>query len=93
MGRERKKELGEVFIPKDEPVFPVNVVCDLLNLHYWTLHDILREGIIKQKPRSKKKKLFSYTEVKVLKYVKYLMEDKGVNVKGIKLILEMEEEK
>jgi MerR family transcriptional regulator/heat shock protein HspR len=92
MRKERKQAQFEVTIPSDEPVFPVNVVCELLSLHYWTLHDILREGILEQKVKSKRKKLFSYSDVKRLKYIKYLMEDKGVNVKGVKIILEMEHE-
>ena len=93
MKKERKQLQFEVTIPSNEPVFPVNVVCELLNLHYWTLHDILREGILEQKAKSRRKKLFSYSDVKRLKYIKYLMEDKGVNVKGVKIILEMQHEK
>jgi len=30
--------------------------------------------------------------MKRLKYIKYLIEDKGVNIKGVKIILEMEKE-
>jgi MerR family transcriptional regulator/heat shock protein HspR len=82
----------EIDIPPDEPVFPLNVVCNLLHLHYWTLHDILREGILEPKKKGKNKKLFSYKDIKQLQYVKYLIEDKGVNIKGVKVILEMEGE-
>jgi MerR family transcriptional regulator/heat shock protein HspR len=89
----KEAQLGsEIEIPQDEPVFPLNVVCDLLHLHYWTLHDILKEGILEPKKRAKKKKLFSYKDVKQLKYIKYLIEDRGVNIKGVKVILEMEQE-
>jgi MerR family transcriptional regulator/heat shock protein HspR len=79
----------EIEIPQDEPVFPLNVVCELLHLHYWTLHEILQEGIVAPKKKGKAKKLFSYQDIKRLKYVKYLIEDKGVNIKGVKVILEM----
>lgn len=81
----------DIEIPEDEPVFPLNIACELLRLHYWTLHEILKEGIIKPVGKSKKKKkLLSYKDMKTLKYVKYLIEDKGVNIKGVKVILEME---
>ena len=79
-------------IPEDEPVFPLNIACELLHIHYWTLHDIFKEGIIKTRGKSKKKKLLSYKDMKRLKYIKYLIEDKGVNIKGVKIILEMEKE-
>ncbi|MFA5008891.1 MAG: MerR family transcriptional regulator [Candidatus Omnitrophota bacterium] len=82
----------EIEIPNTEPVFPLNVVCDLLHLHYWTLHEILKEGILEPKRKGKAKKLFSYQDVKQLKYIKYLIEDKGVNIKGVKIILEMRHE-
>lgn len=81
-------------IPLDEPLFPLNVVCHLVHLNYWTLHEIVREGILeegqKEKKKKKGKKLFSYREVKRLKYVQYLLEEKGVNLKGIKVIIELE---
>jgi len=79
----------EIEIPQDEPVFPLNVVCNLVHLHYWTLHEILKERIVEPKKKGKNKKLFSYQDIKQLKYIKYLIEDKGVNIKGVKVILEM----
>jgi MerR family transcriptional regulator/heat shock protein HspR len=97
------QEINEQFglnIEEDEPVFPVNVVCQLAQLNYWTLHEIIKEGIIDQPIKSTKslkakgpakKKLFSCQDVKVLKYVHYLMEEKGVNVQGVKIILQMKQ--
>lgn len=81
----------DIKIPQDEPVFPVSVVCDLLHMQYYLLHEIMKEGIIRERKRQKQKKLFSKEEVKVLRYVQYLIEEKGVNVKGVKVILEMQE--
>ncbi|MCM8831061.1 MAG: MerR family transcriptional regulator [Candidatus Omnitrophica bacterium] len=82
----------EIKIPDDEPLFPLNIACRLLELPYWTVHEILKEGIIQPKTKNKKKKLLSYRDMKILKYAKYLMENKGVNIKGIKVILEIEKE-
>jgi MerR family transcriptional regulator/heat shock protein HspR len=82
----------DVEIEPDDPVYPLNVVCRLLDMHYWTLHDILEEGILKPKKAGKRKKLFSHEDVKRLKYVKYLIEEKGVNIKGIKVIFEIKKE-
>lgn len=88
-----KEDLSEQFdieIPPDKPVFPINVVCELLHMQYYMLHEIMKEGIIGEGKRKKHKKLFSRQDIKLLKYVKYLIEDKGVNVRGVKVILEME---
>ena len=89
------EELNKQFdidISPEEPVFPFNIACELLHLHYWTLHEILREGIIKSRGKSKKKKLLSYKDMKQLKIIKHLIDDEGVNIKGVKIILEMRRE-
>ncbi len=82
----------DIEIDPEEPVYPLNVVCRLLDMHYWTLHEILEEGILKPKKVGKRKKLFSYKDIKLLKYIKYLIEKKGVNIKGIKVIFELKKE-
>ena len=88
----RWQDIEEQFdfeLPVDEPVFPMNVVCDLLHMQYYLLHEIMKEGIIRE--RKQQKKLFSKRDVRKLKYIQYLIEEKGVNVKGVKIILEMQE--
>lgn len=96
-GRKKMKweEIEEQFdfdIPFDEPVFPVNIVCKLLNMQYYMLHEIVKEGILSQKGRKKeKKKLFSVKDIKQLKYIKHLVEEEGVNIKGVKVILRITE--
>ncbi len=86
------EEQFEIEIPRDEPLFPMNIVCDLLHMQYHTLHEIVKEGIIQQKKTKKRKKLFSQREIKRLKYVQYLIEERGVNIKGVKVIVEMNQE-
>jgi MerR family transcriptional regulator/heat shock protein HspR len=91
----RWEELNKQFdvdISPEEPVFPFNIACELLHLHYWTLHEILREGIVKPRGKAKKKKLLSYKDMKKLKIIKHLIDDEGVNIKGVKIILEMRHE-
>ncbi|MBD3264783.1 MAG: MerR family transcriptional regulator [Candidatus Omnitrophica bacterium] len=90
-----EKQFG-LDIPIDEPIFPVSIVCDLLDIQYYMLHEIIKEDILEEKKKrkkargkKKKRKLFSVEEVKKLKYIKYLIEERGVNVKGVKVIFEM----
>ena len=86
------EEQFDVEIPLDEPVFPVSIVCDLLHMQYYMLHEIMKEGLIRASKRKKRKKLFSQRDVKRLKYIQYLIEERGVNVKGVKVIFELKEE-
>ncbi len=81
----------EIQIPPDVPVYPVNVVCELLHMQYYLLHEIMQQGILEERRRRKQKKLFSQQDIRKLKYIKYLIEERGVNVKGVKVILEIQE--
>ena len=82
----------EVEIEEDDPVFPIEVVCKLADLHYWTLRSIIKEGIIEPKKVGKKKMLFSKHDIKKVECVKYLMDEKGINIKGVKMFFEISEE-
>lgn len=84
-------EQFDIDIPPDEPIFALNVVCGLLDMQYWTLHQIIEEGLIELAERKKNKKLFSFQDVRRLKYIQYLMDEKGVNIQGVRVILEIEE--
>jgi len=93
--RDFLKEMEEHFdidIEEDEPIFPIEVVCKLAKLHYWTLRNIIKEGIIKPKKVGKKKVLFSQHDIKKIECVRYLMEEKGVNIKGVRMFFEISEE-
>jgi len=61
-------------------------------MQYYLLHEIMKEGIIRERKKKKHKKLFSKRDIKKLKYIQYLIEERGVNVRGVKVILEMREE-
>ena len=92
MFREFLEEVEDRFsvdIEEDEAVFPVEVVCKLADLQYWTLRSILKEGIVKPKKIGKKKILFSKKDIKKVECVKYLMDERGVNLQGVRVFFEI----
>ena len=84
--------LFDIYISADEPVYVISVVSKLVDLPIWTLRALDKAGIVRPKRIGKKSRLYSLKDVKQLEYVHYLMEDKGVNIHGIKIILEKERE-
>lgn len=82
--------LFDIIISPDEPVYVISVVSKLVELPAWTLRALDKAGIVKPKRIGKKSRLYSLKDVKKLEYIHYLMEDKGVNIRGIKIILELE---
>jgi MerR family transcriptional regulator/heat shock protein HspR len=82
--------LFDIRISPDEPVYVISVVSKLVELPVWTLRSLDKAGIVKPKRIGKKSRLYCLRDLKRLEYIHYLMEDKGVNIRGIKIILEME---
>jgi len=80
----------DVYISPDEPVYVISVVSKLVDLPSWTLRQLDKQGIVRPKRIGKKSRLYSLKDVKRLEYIHYLMEDKHVNIHGIKIILEKE---
>jgi MerR family transcriptional regulator/heat shock protein HspR len=81
----------DIQISPDEPVYIISVVSRLVDLPVWTLRRLELVGVVQPKRVGKKSRLYSLKDIKRLEYVHYLMEEKGVNIHGIKIILEKEE--
>lgn len=82
----------DIHISPDEPVYVISVVSKLVDLPAWTLRQLDKAGVVRAKRIGKKSRLYSLKDIKRLEYVHYLMEDKHINIHGIKMILEMETE-
>jgi MerR family transcriptional regulator/heat shock protein HspR len=74
-------------ISPEEPVYVISVVCKLVNIPIWTLRQLDKAGVVRPKRLGKKNRLYSLKDLKRLEHVHYLMEEKHVNIHGIKIIL------
>ena len=74
----------------DEPVYVISVAAKLAGLPSWTLRVLDKEGIVRPQRTEKDRRLYSDRDVALLARVRYLTEERGVNINGVKLILEME---
>jgi MerR family transcriptional regulator/heat shock protein HspR len=75
--------------PRD-PVYAIGIVSKLLHMPEWTLRTIEKEGLVRPKRMNKKNRVYSMLDIKKLEYIHYLMDEKGVNISGIKIILQIE---
>lgn len=80
----------DINISPDDPVYVISVVSRLVDIPLWTLRQLDKAGLVKPKRIGKKSRLYSLKDVKKLEYIHYLMEDKRVNIHGIRIILEKE---
>jgi len=82
--------LFDIQISPDEPVYVISVVSKLVDFPIWTLRQLDKAGVVTPKRIGKKSRLYSLKDIKKLEYVHYLMEEKHVNISGIRIILEIE---
>jgi DNA-binding transcriptional MerR regulator len=81
----------EFEIDDNDPLFVISVVSELVHIPIWTLRKLDDHGIVKAQRKGKKTRCYTKNQIKKLTYIYYLMENKGVNIKGIKFILELDE--
>jgi MerR family transcriptional regulator, heat shock protein HspR len=80
----------EINIDPEAPLFIISVVSEMVEIPIWTLRKLDEFGIIQPKRIGRKTRCYTQNQIKKLNYVHYLMEEKGVNIKGIKVIFEMD---
>lgn len=78
------KEIGP-----NEPVYVISVAARLVGLHVQTLRLYEKKGLVVPQRTDKKTRLYSLNDLKKLKLIKYLTHEKGLNLAGVKMVLEM----
>ena len=81
----------EMQIDPEEPVFIISVVSELVGLPVWTLRKLDEMGVVIAQRRGKRTRCYSKKQMTQLAYIRFLLEDKKVNISGIKIILELDE--
>ena len=79
----------DVRIDPHAPLFIISVVSEMVQLPIWTLRKLDAMGVVRPKRMGKKTRCYSQAQIKQLSYVQYLLEEKHVNISGIKMIIEM----
>lgn len=89
-----ESELGAedfiISIDPHAPLFVIGVTAEVVHIPLWTLRKLDQMGVVSPKRVGVRTRCYSQNQMQTLSYVKYLMEDKKVNISGIKVILEME---
>jgi MerR family transcriptional regulator/heat shock protein HspR len=73
---------------KEQPLYLISVVAEMLNVHPQTLRLYEREGLITPR-RTRKQRLYSERDVERLNLILELTRDLGVNKAGVDIILRM----
>lgn len=73
----------------DEPLFQISVVARMVGLHQQTIRSYERIGLLQPARSQGNTRLFSREDVERLQQVVRLVNDLGVNLAGVEVILQM----
>lgn len=79
----------EHLIPRHEPVFQISIVARMIGLHQQTIRSYERIGLVKPHRTAGNTRLFSHQDVERLRTVTRLVNDLGVNLAGVDVIMRM----
>jgi MerR family transcriptional regulator/heat shock protein HspR len=77
-------------VSDDTPVFVISVAATLAGMHPQTLRQYDRIGLVSPGRTSGRGRRYSARDIAMLREVQRLSQDEGVNLSGIKRILELE---
>lgn len=75
-----------------EPLFVISVAARLVEMHPQTLRKYEREGLIAPSRTSGNLRLYSDQDIERLRQVKYLVEERSMNLAGVQMALELTKE-
>jgi MerR family transcriptional regulator, heat shock protein HspR len=77
-------------LPDDAPVFVISVAATLAGMHPQTLRQYDRMGLVSPGRTPGRGRRYSTRDIDLLREVQRLSQDEGINLAGIKRILELE---
>ena len=76
-------------IPQDEPVFAISVVSRMVGVHQQTLRSYERVGLVRPARSPGNTRLYSHRDVERLRRVLGLINDLGVNLAGVEVVINL----
>ena len=74
----------------DAPVFPVSVASQLADMHPQTLRGYDRLGLVVPQRARGRGRRYSLRDISKLRHVQRLSQDEGINLEGIRRIIQLE---
>jgi len=89
--KEYSREDFQLNIDSNDPLFVISVVSEMVNIPIWTLRKLDDMGVVEPKRLGKKTRCYTMNQIRTLQYVHHLLNERRVNISGIKIILELQE--
>jgi len=76
---------------KNRPVYMIGVAAELAGMHPQTLRLYEREELVIPQRTAKETRLYSESDIELLKEIQVMTQQMGLNLAGVKLMLEMKQ--
>lgn len=77
---------------RKRPVFMIGVAAELIGVHPQTLRMYEQKGLLRPRKSLKNTRLYSQEDIELGRYIQRLTQEMGMNLAGVKRILELERE-
>jgi MerR family transcriptional regulator, heat shock protein HspR len=92
VGREPRDGVGDADRGDDHAVYIISVAAELAGVHPQTLRIYERKGLLAPKRTAGNTRRYSERDIDRLRSIQELTQDLGVNLAGVKLIMELQRE-
>jgi len=75
---------------RKRPVFMIGIAAELIGVHPQTLRMYERKGLLRPRKSLKNTRLYSQEDVDLGRYIQRLTQEMGMNLAGVKKILDLE---
>ncbi len=75
---------------KEKPVYMISIAAKLTGMHPQTLRIYERKELVMPGRTAKSTRLYSELDIDRLRYIQQLTQDEGVNLAGVKIIMELQ---
>ena len=79
-------------VPDDAPVFVISVAAELAGMHPQTLRQYDRLGLVSPERTAGRGRRYSSRDVAALREVQRLSQEEGVNLEGVRRVLDLEDQ-
>lgn len=76
-----------MIIDKRRPVYSIGIAAQLLGVKPHTLRYYEQAGLVFPRRTAGNTRLYSEYDIELCQYIRHLIEDEGVNVAGVRIIL------
>jgi MerR family transcriptional regulator, heat shock protein HspR len=73
----------------DRPVYVISVAAELAGVHPQTLRIYEQKGLVRPKRTQGNSRRYSDADVELLRWIQELTQDEGINLAGVKRIMEL----